>query len=178
MSTIKGEGFAIWITGLPGSGKTTIAKQLQPMLEERGLGVEVFDGDWVRKELSPDLGFSKEDRELHNKRVIHMSELLVKHGVVVIICLISPYREIRHYAREQIGNFVEVWTKASIETCIQRDPKGLYAKALKGEIKDMTGIQHPYEEPDNPEVTVDTETETPEKSANTIMQTLIRMGYM
>lgn len=178
MSITNGKGFVVWITGLPGSGKTTIANELGPMLKERGLGLEVFDGDWVRKELSPDLGFSKEDRELHNKRVIHMSRLLVKHGAAVIVCLISPYRHIRQYAREQIGNFVEVYARASIETCIQRDPKGLYAKALKGEIKDMTGIQHPYEEPENPEVVIDTETQSPRESAEAIINELGRLGYL
>jgi len=171
-------GFAIWITGLPGSGKTTIARELRPLLENRGKRIEVFDGDWVRKELSPDLGFSKEDRELHNKRVIHMSRLLVKHGVVVVVCLISPYREIRRYARERIGRFVEVWARASIETCIERDPKGLYAKALSGEIKDMTGIQHPYEQPENPEIILDTEAQTPEKSAKILVDKLESIGYL
>ena len=171
-------GFAIWITGLPGSGKTTIAGELRPLLESRGKRLEVFDGDWVRKELSPDLGFSKEDRELHNRRVIHMSRLLVKHGVVVVVCLISPYREIRRYARERIGRFVEVWAKADVETCIERDPKGLYAKALRGEIKDMTGIQHPYEEPENPELVLDTETQTPAESARAVMDKLESMGYI
>jgi len=181
MSTMKRKGFVVWITGLPGSGKTTIANELGPMLQEKGLEVEVFDGDWVRKELSPDLGFTKEDRELHNKRVIHMSKLLAKHGVAVIVCLISPYREVRRYAREQIGQvggFVEVWAKASLEACIKRDPKGLYAKALKGEIKDMTGVQHPYEEPENPEVVLETEQQTPVQSAESVMQQLGRLGYL
>ncbi len=174
-------GFCVWITGLPGSGKTTIAKALVPMLESRGLGIEVFDGDWVRKELSPDLGFSKEDRELHNKRVIHMTRLLVKHGVAVIVCLISPYREIRQYARERIGEnggFLEVWAKAGIQTCMKRDPKGLYAKALKGEIPDMTGIQHPYQEPLHPEVTIDTEVLTPKESAEAVIEGLIELGHI
>jgi adenylylsulfate kinase len=175
------KGFCIWITGLPGSGKTTIASALTPVLENRGLEIEVFDGDWVRKELSPDLGFSKEDRELHNRRVIHMTRLLVKHGVVVIVCLISPYREVRQYARERIreeGGFVEVWAKADIQTCIKRDPKGLYAKALKGEIPDMTGIQHPYQEPLEPEVTIDTEAQSPVESAETVVERLIELGHL
>ncbi len=178
MQGVDGRGFCVWITGLPGSGKTTIANGLKPMLKARGLGVEVFDGDWVRRELSPDLGFSKEDRELHNKRVIHMSKLLVKHGVAVVVCLISPYREIRRYAREQIGSFIEVWAKADIEICKERDPKGLYAKALRGEIQDMTGIQHPYEEPENPEVIIDTERQMPRESAETIMEVLDHLGYL
>ncbi len=178
MKESNGRGFVIWITGLPGSGKTTIANELAPMLEGEDLAVEVFDGDWVREKLSPDLGFSKEDRSLHNKRVIHMSKLLVKHGAAVIVCLISPYREIRRYAREELGNFVEVFAKATIDTCIQRDPKGLYEKALKGEIKDMTGIQDPYQEPENPEIVVDTEKQTPEDSARAIMGKLKDLSYI
>lgn len=178
MPKLERRGFAIWITGLPGSGKTTVASRVAPALEERGLGVELFDGDWVREKLSPDLGFSKEDRSLHNRRVIHMTKLLVKHGAAVIVCLISPYREIRRYAREEIGNFVEVYAKASIETCIERDPKGLYKRALSGEIKDMTGIQDPYEEPENPEVIIDTENETPEESARKIVDKLEELGFL
>jgi adenylylsulfate kinase len=166
------EGFVVWLTGLPASGKTTIARCLEKKLRGRGLKVEVFDGDEVRKNLSPDLGFTPEERELHNRRVIYMAKLLARNGVAVIISLISPYRRVRDYARMEIPKFVEVWVKCSIETCRKRDPKGLYKKAVEGEVKDMTGVQHPYEEPINPEVIVDTERETPESGTMKIIEKL------
>jgi adenylylsulfate kinase len=150
------EGFGVWLTGLPASGKTTIARALEKALRKKGLSVEVLDGDEVRKNLSPDLGFTKEDREIHAKRVAYVTKLLVRNGVVVIVGLISPFRDFREHARKQIGNFVEVWVKCPLEECMRRDPKGLYKKAMNGEINDLTGIQEPYEEPLNPEVTVDT----------------------
>ena len=164
------KGFVIWLTGLPGAGKTTIARNLEQKLKSLGLKVEVFDGDEVRRQLSPDLGFSKKDRELHARRVAYLSKLLAKHGIVSIVSLISPYREFREYARDLIKDFVEVYVKASLETCIKRDPKGLYKKALNGEIKDLTGLQDVYEEPLNPEVVVDTEKESIEESCSKIMK--------
>ncbi len=171
-------GFVIWLTGLPGSGKTTIAKVLQLKLRGLGLKVELFDGDEVRRQLSPDLGFSKQDRELHAKRVAYLSKLLARNGIIAIVSLISPYRSFRAFARQEIGNFVEVYVKCSIETCMKRDPKGLYKKALRGEIKDLTGIQDPYEEPLNPEVIVDTELEDPEQSSDKILCTLRDLAYL
>ncbi|MEM2144379.1 MAG: adenylyl-sulfate kinase [Candidatus Jordarchaeaceae archaeon] len=172
------EGFAVWLTGLPASGKTTIARALEKVLRERGLNVEVLDGDEVRKNLSPDLGFTNEDREIHAKRVAYVTKLLVRNGVAVIVGLISPLRKFRENARKQIGKFVEVWVKCPLEECIRRDPKGLYKKAINGEINDLTGIQHPYEEPLNPEVTVDTLKESVEESVNKILQKLENMGYI
>ncbi|MEM3587329.1 MAG: adenylyl-sulfate kinase [Candidatus Jordarchaeaceae archaeon] len=172
------KGFAVWLTGLPASGKTTIARALEKVLREKGLNVEVLDGDDVRKNLSPDLGFTKEDREIHAKRVAYITKLLVRNGVAVIVCLISPFRKFRENARNQIGNFVEVWVKCPLEECIRRDPKGLYKKAMKGEINDLTGIQDPYEEPLNPEVTVDTSKESVEESVNKILKKLENMGYV
>ncbi|MHA1210779.1 MAG: adenylyl-sulfate kinase, partial [Candidatus Freyarchaeota archaeon] len=150
------EGFGVWLTGLPASGKTTIARALEKALRRRGLRVEVLDGDEVRRNLSPDLGFTRKDRETHARRVAYVAKLLVRNGVAVIVGLISPYRNFREHARKQIGNFVEVWVKCPLEECMRRDPKGLYERALRGEISDLTGIQDPYEEPLNPEVTVDT----------------------
>ncbi|MFY3740893.1 MAG: adenylylsulfate kinase [Candidatus Nitrosomirales archaeon] len=173
-----GFGFVIWLTGLPGSGKTTIAKELAPKLREAGLKVELFDGDEVRKQLSPDLGFTKKDREVHARRVVYLSKILARNGIVSIVSLISPYREFREFARKEIVNFVEVFVKASLETCIKRDPKGLYKKALNGEITDLTGLQDVYEEPLNPEVMVETEMEPVEASTQKIIQGLMDKGYV
>src|SRR5919108_377126 len=167
----------IWLTGLPGSGKTTIAKALQPRLKELGFKVELLDGDIVRKELSPELGFTKQDREIHARRVVYLSKLLSRNGIISIVCLISPYREFRRYARSEISvnnNFFEVYVKCSLETCIGRDPKGLYKKALSGEIKDLTGLQDPYEEPKNPELIVNTERQTLEECVNVILNGVLQ----
>lgn len=172
------KGFVLWLTGLPGSGKTTISSTLAPLLIERGLKVEVMDGDEVRKSLSPDLGFSKEDREEHAQRVTYVSKLLARNGVVVIVALIAPYRSFRQKVRKEIENYVEVHVKASVEECIRRDPKGLYKKALAGEIKDMTGVDDPYEEPVNHEVTVDTERESVGECVERITRKLEELGYL
>ena len=171
-------GFVIWLTGLSGSGKTTITDVLAPKLQKLGFRVERLDGDEVRRQLSPDLGFSKEDRETHAKRVVYVSKLLARNGVIVVVSLISPYRSFRAFARQEIGDFIEVYVKCSIETCVKRDPKGLYKKAFKGEIKDMTGLQDPYEEPLNPEVIADTELGSPEINAEKILCTLRDLGYL
>ncbi|MHA1363386.1 MAG: adenylyl-sulfate kinase [Candidatus Freyarchaeota archaeon] len=172
------EGFGVWLTGLPASGKTTIARALEKALRRRGLRVEVLDGDEVRRNLSPDLGFTRKDRETHARRVAYVAKLLVRNGVAVIVGLISPYRNFREHARKQIGNFVEVWVRCPLEECMRRDPKGLYERALRGEISDLTGIQDPYEEPLNPEVTVDTSKESVEESVNKIIKKLENLGYL
>jgi adenylylsulfate kinase len=167
----------IWLTGLPGSGKTTIAKALDPKLKKLGFKIELLDGDIVRKELSPELGFTKQDREMHARRVVYLSKLLSRNGIISIVCLISPYREFRRYARSEISvnnNFYEVYVKCSLETCIRRDPKGLYKKAISGEIKDLTGLQDPYEEPENPEIIVDTEGQTLEECVNVILNRILQ----
>ncbi len=172
------KGFVVWLTGLSGSGKTTIGRILQERIRELGFKAELFDGDEVRKQLSPDLGFTKEDRELHAKRVAYLSRLLARNGIVAIVSLISPYRSFRAFARQEIGNFVEVYVKCSLETCIKRDPKGLYKKALAGEIRDLTGLQDPYEEPISPEVAVDTEIQSVEHCTDSILHTLRDLGYL
>src|SRR5215211_2678871 len=167
----------IWLTGLPGSGKTTIAKALYPRLKESGFKAEFLDGDIVRKELSPELGFTKQDREIHARRVVYLSKLLSRNEIISIVCLISPYRDFRRYARSEISmnnNFYEVYVKCSLETCIGRDPKGLYKKALSGQIKDLTGLQDPYEEPENPEIIVDTEKQTVQECANVIIYKVLK----
>jgi adenylyl-sulfate kinase len=173
-----GKGFVVWLTGLPASGKTAMAEGLEADLRGRGVRVEVLDGDKVRRELSPELGFSKEDRQTHAKRVVYIGKLLSRNGVAVIVALISPYRVIREYAREQSGRFIEVWVKCSLQTCIERDPKGLYKKALSGEITDFTGIQDPYETPQNPEVVVDTEKETVKDGVQRILKEIRDRGWL
>lgn len=160
---------AIWLTGLPGSGKTTIANLLKEHLDKTKTPNIILDGDEIRKTVSKDLGFSPEDRKEHNRRVIEIAKLLVKNNITTIIPLISPYRETREQARKEIPNFVEVYVKASLDTCIKRDPKGLYKKAQKGEIQNMTGLQSPYEEPINPEITLDTEKQTPQECLEKIL---------
>ena len=172
------KGFVIWLTGLSGSGKSTLVGTLRELLKKRNIRFEMFDGDEVRKNLSPDLGFTKEDRNLHNKRVIYMCKLLERNGIVSVVSLISPYRSTRDFARNEISRFVEVWVNCPIDECIKRDPKGLYKKALSGEIKDMTGIQHPYEEPVNPEITVDTLKYDVEECAGKIIDRCVELGYL
>ncbi|MGB6464500.1 MAG: adenylyl-sulfate kinase [Nitrosotalea sp.] len=172
------KSLAIWITGLPASGKTTIATLLENHLKSKNIPVMILDGDEIRKTLSKDLGFSPEDRKEHNRRVIEIAKLLVKNGIITIIPLISPYRETRELARKEIPNFVEIYTKTSLETCIKRDPKGLYKKAQKGEIQNMTGLQSPYEEPQNPEIILETEKSTPEQCLDTIIKKLEELGYL
>ncbi|MDQ7054098.1 MAG: adenylyl-sulfate kinase [candidate division KSB1 bacterium] len=169
-------GVTIWLTGLSGAGKSTITEHLVPMLKARGKKVEVLDGDVVRTNLSKGLGFSKEDRDTNIRRIGFVCHLLTRNGVVAIAAAISPYKAVRQEVREMIGDFVEVYVKASLETCIQRDVKGLYKKALAGEIKQFTGISDPYEPPDNPEVICDTETETPQESAAKIVAYLEEAG--
>jgi adenylylsulfate kinase len=171
-------GFVIWLTGLPGSGKTTTAKQLESELRARGYRVEILDGDEVRKILSPDLGFSRADRETHARRVAYVSHLLARNGIVTIVALISPFHSVRDYARKLIGSFVEVWVKCSVETCRMRDPKGLYKDAVAGKLSNLTGIQDPYEPPLNPEVVIDTEHETPDACRNKIMASLNDLKYI
>jgi len=170
------EGFVVWLTGLPGSGKTTIARELEPELRKRGWPVEVLDGDEIRQNLSKGLGFSREDRETHLKRVTYVAKLLSRNGVAVIAAFISPYRNIREYARKETTNFVEVFVKCSIEACAKRDPKGLYKKASSGQIKDLTGPQDLYEEPLQPDLLVDTETLNLRDSVDTILAKLEELG--
>jgi adenylylsulfate kinase len=174
-------GFTIWFTGLSGSGKTTIAHVVGPLLEERGQIVEYLDGDTVRTRLSKGLGFSKEDRDTNIERIGWVASRLTRHGAAVICAAISPYVETRETARsmvEQFGPFVEVYVKASVDECARRDVKGLYEKAMKGEIKGFTGVDDPYEEPESPEVVVDTESQTPEESARAIMDKLEVLGLI
>ena len=176
------KGFVVWLTGLPASGKTTVARKLKEYLQSRGLRVELLDGDEVRRWLSPEAGFSREDRERHLRRVAYVSKLLARNGVAVLASFVSPYRSVRRQARKLIEDeglkFIEVYVKCSLEECIRRDPKGLYRRALNGEIRDMTGIQDPYEEPLNPEVIIDTENEKPNECAEKVIEKLENFGLI
>jgi len=174
-------GFTLWFTGLSGSGKSTIAHLVGPELDERGAIVEYLDGDTVRTRLSKGLGFSKEDRDTNIERIGWVASRLTRQGGAVICAAISPYEETRGKARamvEEFGDFVEVYVKASVDACAQRDVNGLYAKAFAGEIKGFTGVDDPYEEPANPEITVDTETQTPEGSARHVVERLEALGLV
>lgn len=174
-----GPQFVVWLTGLPGAGKTTISTALLPRIREYGINVESLDGDVVRKELSPELGFTKQDRELHAKRVVYLCKLLSKNGVGSVVSLISPYKEFRAFARSEVGiGFVEVYVKCSLDTCIKRDPKGLYKKALAGEIKNLTGLQDTYEEPTNPELIVHTELQSLEEIVDSIISKLLELRFI
>jgi len=175
------QGFTVWFTGLSGSGKSTIAEMLYHEFQARGLKTEILDGDVVRQNLSKGLGFSKEDRDTNIMRIGFVANLLTRNGVAAICCPISPYKETRDANRALIGNFVEVYVHATIEELAEnRDPKGLYKKALAGEIKEFTGVSPdaPYEVPENPELVVDTMTETPEESLQNVLRTLVKLGYL
>lgn len=173
------QGFTVWFTGLSGAGKTTIADALEPLLRERGITrLEKLDGDVIRTHLSKGLGFSKEDRDTNIRRIGWVAEVLTRNGVCVLSSAISPYREIRDEVRANIGNFVEVYVRCSIEELTRRDVKGLYEKALKGEIQNFTGISDPYEEPLNPEVVVDSEKEDLHESVAKVLAKLEELGYL
>ncbi len=172
------QGFTVWLTGLSGAGKSTIAQLLEERLRAAGRSVEVLDGDVVRTHLSKGLGFSREDRDTNILRIAFVASLLTRNGAAVITAAISPYSDTRRQAREQIGDFVEVYVNCSLEELTRRDVKGLYAKALRGEIANFTGVSDPYEPPDHPEVVVDTEHETVEESVEKILAYLRAQGYI
>jgi adenylyl-sulfate kinase len=172
------QGFTLWFTGLSGSGKTTLARHVERILRDRGLKVEVLDGDIIRTNLSQGLGFSKEDRDTNIKRIGFVCKLLTRNGVVAIASAISPYREVRDFVRRDIGRFVEVYCRCPLDVLVERDVKGLYKKALAGEIDSFTGVSDPYEEPLDPEVTVHTDEETPEESILKIIARLEDLGYI
>jgi adenylylsulfate kinase len=173
------QGFCLWFTGLSGSGKTTITNLLVKELRKRGSKLEVLDGDIVRENLSKGLGFSKEDRDTNIRRIAFVANLLSRNGVPVITAAISPYRDIRNEARELMdGRFIETYVKASVETCEDRDVKGLYAKARSGEIKEFTGVSDPYEPPESPELVIETEQQTPDESARQILAYLEERGFI
>ena len=172
------KGVTLWFTGLSGAGKSTLANHLAKELRTRGLNVEILDGDEVRTNLSKGLGFSKEDRDTNIKRIGYVCKLLTRNGVIAISAAISPYKEIRDFNRQQIGNFVEIYVQCSIEALTKRDVKGLYKKALAGEIQNFTGISDPYEAPERPEILVDSEKESEQASLKKILDYLEREGWI
>ena len=179
MTATAQKGFTVWFTGLSGSGKSTIAEMLYHEFAARGLKTEILDGDVVRQNLSKGLGFSKEDRDTNILRIVFVADLLTRNGVATICCPISPYKAARDEVRAQIGEFVEVYVHATVEEiAANRDPKGLYKKALAGEITGFTGVDDPYEAPENPELVVDTLVETPEQSLQKVLDTLQSLGHI
>ena len=172
------KGFTVWFTGLPCSGKTTIADIVADKIRDRGYRVERLDGDIVRKGLTSDLGFSKEDRDENIKRVTFVAKLLTRNGVAVLATFVSPYRARRSKTRAEIGEFVEIYTRTPLEVCISRDVKGMYQKALAKEISNFTGIDDPYEEPKNPELILDTDKESVEESVEKVIDKLVELGYI
>ena len=178
---VRPGGFTLWFTGLSGSGKSTIAHVIGPELDKRGLVVEYLDGDSVRQHLSKGLGFSKEDRDTNIERIGWVASRLTRQGGAIICAAISPYVETRAKARalvEEFGPFVEVYVKASVDECARRDVNGLYAKAFAGDIKGFTGVDDPYEEPESPELVVDTEATEPEEAAAMVVARLEELGLL
>ena len=171
-------GFVVWLTGLSGAGKSTIAQRLAQRLTEAGRAPEILDGDEVRTNLSAGLGFSKEDRDTNIRRIGYVARLLSRNGAAVITAAISPYRAVRDEVRSTTPGFVEVYVRCSLDELVRRDVKGLYAKAIAGEIAHFTGVSDPYEAPDTPEVVVDTERESLEESVESIIATLVRLGHV
>jgi len=174
-------GFTLWFTGLSGAGKSTIAELVGRRLEEAGRQVEYLDGDIVRTHLSKGLGFSKEDRDTNIERIGWVASRLTRHGAAVLVSAISPYEETRRKARElveEFGPFVEVYVEASVEECARRDVKGLYEKAFAGEIKEFTGVSDPYEAPASPHLVLHTEEQTPEQSAQLVLDKLEEKGLL
>ena len=175
---MKDSGFTLWFTGLSGAGKSTLARTVERRLKMLDRRVEVLDGDIVRTHLSKGLGFSREDRDTNIKRIAFVCGLLARNGVVSIAAAISPYREAREWARKEIGDFVEVYVKCPLTVCRQRDVKGLYRLVDEGKLKGFTGVDDPYEEPEQPDLVVETDKETIEQSTGRILARLEELGYL
>lgn len=172
------QGFTLWFTGLSGAGKSTISGIIEKRLREAGAKIEVLDGDVVRENLSKGLGFSKEDRDINIRRIGFVCELLSRNGVIALVAAISPYRAVREEIRSRIANFVEVYVECPLEVVTGRDVKGLYKKAIAGEIPQFTGVSDPYEPPLHPEVVVHSDKESPEESARRVWATLEELGLI
>ncbi|MBN2066335.1 MAG: adenylyl-sulfate kinase [Candidatus Thermoplasmatota archaeon] len=174
----KQKGFTVWFTGLPCCGKTTIARKVAYHLKQKGYVVEHLDGDIVRKDLTSDLGFSKKDREENLKRVTFVAKLLTRNDIIVLATFVSPYKKRREQSRKEIGSFVEIYVRCPVDVCMKRDVKGMYKKALAGKIEHFTGVQDPYEEPDHPELMLETDKESVEESVDKVLKTLEGLGYI
>ncbi len=172
------KGFCIWFTGVPAAGKSTVATAVEKRLRARGVKLENLDADEVRKNLSPDLKFSKEDRDMNTKRLAYMASLLCRNGASALIAAVASYREFRDRARRMIPHFVEVWVDCPTEECRRRDPKGLYAKGDRGEVNDIAGVHQPYEAPLNPEVHLKTDQCTVDEAADMVIRRLEELGYL
>ncbi len=172
------KGVTVWLTGLSAAGKSTLAQALEEVIRRDGRRVEVLDGDAIRTNLSKGLTFSREDRETNLRRIGFVCKLLARNGVIVIVAAIAPYESVRAAIRRDIGDYVEVFVDCPLEVCSERDPKGLYTKALKGEIKQFTGVSDPYDAPSRPEVRVRTDRESVEESRDKILAALADRGYL
>jgi adenylyl-sulfate kinase len=172
------QGFTVWFTGLPCCGKTTVADRVAVMLREKGYRVERLDGDVVREGLTDDLGFSRKDRDENIRRVAFVAKMLSRNNVIVLATFVSPYRQARRDARSQIGRFVEVYVRCPVEICMKRDVKGMYKKARDGKITHFTGVDDPYEEPEHPELILDTDKESLDESVEKVIQLLIKFQYI
>ncbi|WP_036531890.1 adenylyl-sulfate kinase [Neosynechococcus sphagnicola] len=171
------QGVTVWFTGLSGAGKTTISRAVEKELRDRDYKVEILDGDIVRENLTKDLGFSRDDRDENIRRIAFVASLLTRNGVIVLVSAISPYREIREEVRQRIGHFAEVFVNAPLSVCEQRDVKGLYKRARAGEIKNFTGIDDPYEQPQSPEIECRTDLEAIDQSVIKVLTYLETGGY-
>jgi len=176
---LKQKGLVLWFTGLSGSGKSTIAVEVEKKLNQLGKAVYRLDGDNIRYRLNSNLGFSEEDRNENIRRIAEVSALFKDAGIITLACFISPFREMRELARKKVGSdsFIEIYVKADVETCAKRDPKGLYGKALKGEIEEFTGVSSPYEEPENPEIVLDTTKLTIDECSNKVVEYIEKKLY-
>jgi len=171
-------GFTVWFTGLPCSGKSTIADAVAGELRKGRPSVERLDADIIRKHLWRELGYSKEDRDENIRRATYLAQLLTRNGVAVITSFISPYRELREHARREIGDFVEVYVRCPVEVCMKRDTRGMYKKALAGDIHNFTGVSDPYEEPLHPEVLIESDKEPLAQGVGRVMAKLKEFGYI
>ncbi len=175
---IEHKGFTLWFTGLPCSGKSVLADVVAQNLRERGMKVERLDGDIVRKSLTRDLGFTEEDRNMNIERVTFVAKLLTRNGVAVLASFVSPYNKIRAFSRKEIGDYILVYVKCPVEVCEERDVKGMYIKARAGEIKNFTGINHPFEEPNHADIIIESDKQTIEESKAIILKALDKMDYL
>jgi len=172
------KGTLIWLTGIPASGKSTIASEVEKELRRRGIKVENLDADEIRANLSPELGYTAEARDINTKRLAFMGKIMARNGVCTLVAAVSSLRKFRDRARDWVDQFVEVWVNCPVDECQKRDPKGLYAKAERGEISDIAGLHQPYEEPVNPEVVLDTKDSTVEECSEKVIKKLEELKYI